>query len=298
MIFNGHPNYTIHEPTGHRNSFPGLLDDAGYKTVFFRSASKYFANENLVFKSMGFSEVIGREDFYDNPELRKYIYGWGLEDRILYREAVKYIEKRRDEKLFIAIFGTDTHPPNGQVHFKHLKYPVRSGFKKAVGKDSYKWLKAVDHMDYDIDAFIGNLEKKGLFDENTLLIVASDHSSPINNVTRRIPGHPRTNLARMPVIFLSKRPLPENGIDRKTLASEVDIAPSIFHLLGMKRPDGWWGYSLFDPDRRPLSVGLDKGFVSYRDSENDLLINVEKPADDHESDFLKLFYTVFTGGGR
>lgn len=290
-IFNGHPNYTIHEPTGHRNSFPAMLEKAGFKSVFIRSASKYFANENLVFRSMGFSRIIGREDFYDEESLRRYIYGWGLEDRILYREALKLLESGRDEKMFLAVFGTDTHPPHGQVHFRHLKYPARPGLREAVGKDAWQWIKAVDHMDHDIDGFIRDLKKKGLFDEETLVVVVADHSCPFNNVTSRIPGHPRTNLARIPVVFLSGQPLPQ--ADRGTLASEVDIASTIFHLAGMPASPGWWGDSLFDPDRRELATGLDKGFVSLRDSSGEKLINVDKPADEREKAFLDLFYTVY-----
>jgi len=290
VIFNGHPNFMIQEQTGHPGSFPKLLADNGFRSVFIRSASKYFANENLVFRNMGFGTIIGREDFFEDESLRKYIYGWGLEDRILYRKALEYIEQHRDEKLFVTVFGTDTHPPYGQMHFKHLKYPPRPELRGSVPPDTYEWLRAVDAMDHDIDQFIRDLDAKGLFDERTLIVVMADHSCPVNNVTAKIPGHPRTNLARIPVVFLSRQPLPE--ADFATLGSQVDIAPTIFHLAGLNGSEGWWGDSLFNPDRRSWSIGFDKGFVSISDNGKEVLMNVDKPSDDSQRSFLDLFYSV------
>ena len=111
VTFDSHPNYNIQEPTGHMNSLPKILKKHGFEPVFIRSASKFFANENLVFQNMGFSDIIGREDFFEDEKLKKYIYGWGLEDRILYEQTVEYIKENRNKKLFISLLGTDTHPP-------------------------------------------------------------------------------------------------------------------------------------------------------------------------------------------
>lgn len=290
VTFNGHPNYMVQEQTGHSNSFPKLLERHGYKSVFIRSASKFFANENRVFRNMGFSTIIGREDFYDDTALRKYIYGWGLEDRILYREVADYLDEHRDEKLFVALLGTDTHPPNGQGHYRHLTYPPRSELKRKVHKDSFEWLKAVDRLDHDVAGFIDDLRARGLLDEETLVIVSSDHSCAVNNVTGRIPGHPRNNLGRIPLVFLSGQTLPDTP--RDVLASQIDIAPSIFHLMGLPAESGWWGRSLFDPGREPSRIGYDKGFVTITSGKRARNINLSKPDSDEDKQFLNLFHSV------
>jgi phosphoglycerol transferase MdoB-like AlkP superfamily enzyme len=291
VIFNSHPNYKIQEPTGQRNSFPKLLEKNGYKPVFIRSASKYFANQNLVFKNMGFSEIIGREDFYEDKNLRKYIYGWGLEDRILYKKVVEYLDENRDKKIFTTVFGTDTHPPYGQKHYKHLSYPSRPELKKYFNNNSYEWIRAVDNMDFDINNFLKELEMKDLFDEKTLIIISADHSCPLNNVSRKIPGHPKNNLARIPLIFLSKQTLPE--MNKDILASQVDIAPTIFHLLGLKKNFGWWGESLFSKKRYPYAVGYEKGFVRINSADYEKLINTDNPKNKSEEEFADMFNTIF-----
>ena len=292
VIFNSHPNYNIQEPTGHRNSLPKVLKNHGYKPVFIRSASKFFANENLVFLNMGFSEIIGREDFFEDENLKKYIYGWGLEDRILYEQVVEYIKKNRDKKLFVSILGTDTHPPAGQMKYLHLKYPEAP--KAGVIKDraAKLWLTSVDRMDFDIAGFIETLDKEGLFDDSTLIVISADHSCPLNNVTAKIPGHPRNNLAKIPLVFLTKQPLPET--DFSTMSDQTDIAPTIAHILGIEKPAGWWGQSLFDGKRKEKRLGFDKKFFYFSDKETTKTINTEKPADASEKAFLTLFETVFT----
>ncbi len=291
VTFGGHPNYMVQEQTGHANSFPKILERNGFRSVFIRSASKYFANENRVFRNMGFSKIIGREDFFDDPALRKYVYGWGLEDRILYRQAADYIEKHRNEKLFVALLGTDTHPPTGQVHYKYLKYPPRPDMQKKLGREIFEWLMSVDRLDFDVAGFVEDLDARGLFDEGTLIVVSADHSCAINNVTNKIPGYVRDNLGRLPLVFLSKQPLPE--APRDVLASQVDIAPTLFHLLGLPREPGWWGTSLFDPSRRPGAIGFDKGFVTVRDGRRTVRINTEKPESGRDRAFLDFFYTVY-----
>lgn len=296
VTMNSHPNYNIQNQTGYKNSLPKFLKRKGYNTVFIRSASKYFANENIVFKSMGFSKIIGREDFYENENLKKYIYGWGLEDRILYDQTIEYIESHKDENLFIAVFGTDTHPPHGQRHYKHLKYPERKNLKKNSNASIYRWLKAVDNMDYDLNRFIKRLDQKGLFDEQTLIVVSADHSCPLNNVSGKIPGHPKNNLARIPFIILSKQKLPE--VDKSTLASQIDIAPTIFNLLGYNKPYGWWGDSLFNRNRKPYSIGFEKGFLRFTEQNNNYLINTDKPENKFEKEFIDFFDTVLVDEKR
>ena len=292
VTFDSHPNYNIQEPTGHMNSLPKILKKHGYKPVFIRSASKFFANENLVFQNMGFSEIIGREDFFADENLKKYIYGWGLEDRILYEQVAEYLKKNRNEKLFVSILGTDTHPPAGQMKYLHLNYPQPPKIGNVKDRAAKLWLTSVDRMDLDIAAFIDTLDKDGLFDDSTLIVISADHSCPLNNVTAKIPGHPRNNLAKMPLIFLTKQPLPET--DFTTLANQTDIAPTILHILGIEKPAGWWGQSLFAEERKEKAIGFDKKFLYLSDKESMKTINTEKPADASEQAVIDLFNTVFT----
>ena len=177
------------------------------------------------------------------------------------------------------------------MKYRYLDYPPPPVLNGISDKTAKFWLTSVDRMDFDIAGFIEKLEKEGLFDESMLIVVSADHSCPLNNVTAKIPGHPRNNLAKLPLIFLSKKPLPE--ADFSTLADQTDIAPTIAHILGIEKPSGWWGQSLFVKERKEKSIGFDKKFLYFSNREETKTINTEKPADASEEAFLNLFETVF-----
>ena len=96
----------------------------------------------------------------------------------------------------------------------------------------------------------------------------------------------------MPLIFLTKQPLPET--DFAAMANQTDIAPTILHLLGIEKPAGWWGKSLFAEERKEKSIGFDKKFLYFSDEKSTKTINTEKPANASEEAILNLFNTVFT----
>jgi hypothetical protein len=292
VLYSSHPNYNIQTVTGDRNSVLKRTRDAGYHNVFIRSASKFFANENLVFKRWGFDRIIAREDFFEDEDLKPYIYGWGLEDRILYDQVVDFVDRHRDQRLFLGILGTDTHPPHGQREYRHLKYPrLPPGFHQAFRKAA-QFMKAVHHADHDLEYLVERLKAKGLFTDETLLVVTADHACPPSGVTRDIPNHPRHTMGRAPLVFLTPQPLPEARWDR--LSSQLDFAPTLFHLMGLPIPKGWWGRSLFDDAPGGLFVGFHQGRVHVeREGADPLILQVGKPEPAGAEGFLDLFSTVF-----
>jgi len=290
VTFSSHPNYQIQPFTGFRNSAVDRLKKAGYQTVFVRSASKFFANENITFKRWGFDTIIAREDFHEREELKKYIYGWGLEDRILYEQLVSLLDKHRDQKLFVSVLGTDTHPLHGKKEYRYLSYPrLPIGFLAVYGYARH-FMKAVYRTDYDLEQFIKQLKNKGLFTDDTLVVLTADHSCQPNKVTRRIPGHPRHTFGRIPLVLLTKQQLP--SIRHDILASQVDIFPTLFHLLGLPIPEGWWGESLFSKNKTDSFVGFNKNLVQYEIEELDLLLNMKSPKNRIDREFKELFSTV------
>lgn len=291
VLFDSHPNFDLPRVTGYKNSFVKLLRKQGFRTVFLRSASRYYADENVVLKSFGYDDIIAREDFYDRPETRKYVYGWGLEDRLLYDELVKILERNGDRKLFITVLGTDTHPPHGQEHYRNLQYPpLPPEFRQRYGSDPTRFLKSIYYFDFDLKNLVDTLKQKGLFSADTLFIVTADHSCPFNNIVQALPGYPRTSVERIPLIFLSAQKLPATNFGQRS--SQVDFAPTLFHLLGLPIPAGWWGQSLFLPERSNPAVGYDAGMFFYERTGQRSVYNFGDPDQAEPKDLFELFNTV------
>jgi phosphoglycerol transferase MdoB-like AlkP superfamily enzyme len=285
-----HPNYDIQKLTGYQNYLTKLVKAHGYKTLFMRSASRFFADENIVFKKWGFDRIVAREEFYEREDLRKYIYGWGLEDRVLYDEVVAELARRRDEKVFVTVLGTDMHPLHGQKHFKHLSYPPLPGDFKVFGMAQH-FMKAVHHVDYDLLRFIDRLTEERLLGDDAALVIAADHSCPPNAVTMRIPGHTREPLGKIPFVVWTARDLGPIETDR--LASQIDVAPTIAHLMGLPIPAGWWGESLFAESKRNPAIGYDKGMMRLTMSDGERRLYNLKRRGAVPAEIADIFSTVF-----
>ncbi|MBN2359827.1 MAG: LTA synthase family protein [Deltaproteobacteria bacterium] len=291
VLFTSHPNFELPRATGYRNSFVRMLRDRGYHTVFLRSASRYYADENIVLKNFGYDEIVAREDFYDRPEMRKYVYGWGLEDRLLYQELIAMLERSGDRKLFVTVLGTDTHPPHGQEHYRHLQYPpLPPEFRMRYGPEVARFLKAVYYFDYDLRNMVETIERRGLLRDDTLLIISADHSCPFNHIVQALPGYPRTSVERVPLIFLTPQSLPPTDFGQRS--SQLDFAPTLFHLLGLPIPAGWWGESLFYPGRRDPVIGFDAGMFFYDLDGKRTVHDFSDPDRAEPRDLFELFNTL------
>ena len=290
-IFASHPNYNIQKPTGDKNSFQKVLKQAGYKNLFIRSASKFYADENIVFKKWGYDHIESREDFFKRPELQKYIYGWGLEDRILYDETVKRLKRYKDDKVFVTLLGVDTHPLHGQIDFKYLTYPkLPVGFRKRF-KMASRFMQAVHHTDFDLGRFVEMLKKEDLYNKETLIIISGDHSCPPNAVTRHIPGHTKRSLGNLTLSLLTPQRLPKVDLSRPS--SQLDIAPTLLHMMNLDVPKGYWGQSLFAKNRNNPTVGYHKDIVQLEYTDTRVFFNMKKRESDQEKQFFRLFSTVF-----
>jgi phosphoglycerol transferase MdoB-like AlkP superfamily enzyme len=290
VSYSSHPNYNIQKLTGDRNSLMKILRKNGFENHFIRSASKFFANENIVFKKWGFDRIQAREDFFRRPDLKKYIYGWGLEDRILYDEIVDFLDKNRNKKIFISALGTDTHPLHGQRHFKHLEYPALPlDFNKTFGR-ARNFMKAVHHTDHDLKRFIERLKDKGLYTRETLVVITTDHSCPPNVVTRAISGSTRQSLGKIPFILLTPQELP--GFNNDTLTSQLDLAPTLLHLMNIPVPRGYWGDSLFHQGKRNPAVGFHRNIVTIDSGNKKTYVNLKRMKTPTDKSFYELFSTI------
>lgn len=285
--FNSHPNtslFNARSPEFFRNSFVNILKQNGYDTIFLRSASKYYANENVYFKNVGFKNIIAREDF--EKIAPKYIDGWGISDRIMYQRLVDILKAKKDEKLFITVLGTDTHPLDGRKNYQDLQYPPVKGDFDKFGKAS-KYLQAIAKHDYDMGETIKKIKEMGLLTDDTLIILTADHACPLNDVVESIDGYPKTSLARIPLVFITGQKLPD--VDKKKPYSQLDLAPTILHLLNLKVPEGYWGDSIFANNRKENYIGYDRDVLYFenRGKKYQISLHSENEEDKKTMDFFK-----------
>jgi phosphoglycerol transferase MdoB-like AlkP superfamily enzyme len=243
-------------------------------------------------KEEGFDIVVAKEDFAKAGLDTKYMQGWGVFDRFLYTKAIDQLEAHRDEKVFMTILGCDTHTPSGRLDYEDLKYPPLPNFiNNAKPYELKRWLQSIFYHNYDIANFMSELEKRGLWDDETLVIITADHSPPINFALRQLAGYPNSNLARIPLVLLTPQLLPTLHAD--LFATQLDLAPTLAHLLGVPAPPGWWGRSIFAPEREDGYVGVDNRQLIWRRGETTQHVDLDAPADTRSKEMVDLYNTLW-----
>lgn len=240
------------------------LREQGYETIHIRGSSRYFAFESVVFKDWGFSEFLSKETFMNDYD-PQYIGQWGLVDRFVFDETIHVLKRSAEPKQFVHVLTVDTHLPHGRDSYGELTYPTQpeTGIARGEGR---RLLESVSKLDYDLSYFVARLKEEGLWNDDLLLILTADHCCPRSVDLDSIPNYPLDPLCRIPLLFLSSRKLPEP--DRERLGSQVDFAPTLFHLLNREAMPGWWGESLF-ADRPGRAIGMFSDVMRIQSPERD-----------------------------
>jgi Sulfatase len=295
VTYNSHPNVGGLLTSEYETSLIKYLNAQGFETYFLMSGPETFLGNNVVFKKMGFQHVIGSQTWLQDPRLATYIQDRGLMDQMLYNEALDYMDANRDKKIFIQIMNCDTHSPVPRTYYGDLSYPpLPASLQKITDRDARTLLATIFRHDYDVSQTLKKMRERNLFTEETLVIFTADHSFPHSAVLRNVPGFPDTFFSRLPLVFMSGQPLPDE--DLKQPLSQLDFAPSIVHLLGLPVPPGWWGESIFSPDQNSPTVskfGRNLNVIPLGGGPRKI-VSLDRPQDATEQALVTIFDSIYT----
>lgn len=213
------------------------LRQQGFATSFIYGGYGYFDNMNAYFGANGY-RVIDRTDF--PPESVAFENIWGVADESLFANAIREFDGlAKDGKPFFAhIMTTSNHRP--------YTYPDdRIDIPSPGGRDG-----AVKYTDYAIGRLIAEAREKPWF-ADTLFIITADHCASVAGKTK-LP----VAKYHIPLIFYAPDLL--NPGTHTRLASQIDIAPTVLHALGLAGQEGFSGHSLL----APATAGTERAFIS------------------------------------
>ena len=286
--FASHPNAALLLAGGTGNSFVHTLRQAGFTTTFIKGDARDYSPEYHVLHQLGFDAVFAKEEFAADAAVMPYIHGVGVADYFIYDKLTEHLQTHPG-KQFIALLGVDTHPGQRQF-YADLAYPSASSMlaDRHAGRDT---LQAVVWHDHDMQRLWQRLHDAGLWQDDVLLILTADHCRPLAADLEDVPDYPQDSLCRIPLVFLTPQPLPPMA---RAVASQVDLAPSLMHLLGLPRQPGWWGRSVFALDKRNPAVGIFARSLTLRptaQSRRD--IARDTPATQDDAALINLTNTLF-----
>lgn len=285
VIFSSHPHAELSYQNAYPLSLVKELKKNGFHTAFLRGAHEDYMDENILFHQAGFDEVRGRKFFSDLEPYKNYIDWWGLTDRKLFEYAVDYLAQRKNDKVFLTLLTVDTHVPLGRDDYLGQEYEeIDAPFYNVPTMP-----RAYARAGQDLARFLRLLKKKGLMDEQTLVIVTGDHPSYSNTPTNALFKPYQRVFDRIPFAVITPAPI-QKPLTQNQLASQLDIAPTVLDLLNLPQPKGFFGHSLFDADARRSVFDIKEDYAVVTTEEGKRIVALNS-ADAQDKEIIRLFTT-------
>jgi phosphoglycerol transferase MdoB-like AlkP superfamily enzyme len=211
------------------DSLASALSSRGYRTYFFYNGDLAWDNMLGFFREQGVDVLIGRDDF---DKRGFFDETWGVSDQELFERADKELGGA-PSPFFATILTLSNHTP--------FDLPRPLPFPEITDAGNHNdRMNGIRYADWSLGRFFETASREPWF-SRTLFILVADHGFSVPPVLTDI------NLLRfhVPLLFYAPELLGEAPRVRHTVASHVDVVPTVLGLLGDRAPHQCWGRDLF-----------------------------------------------------
>lgn len=220
------PGYAVVKRPDHKGlySIGHTFKSNGYRPIFLYGGRGFFDNMNSFFAGNEF-QVFDQGDFKKNEI--SFHNAWGVCDEDLFAKASQHIQEQdKNSPFLLFLLTTSNHRP---FTYPDGKIDIPSGTSRAG---------AVKYTDYAIGKFLEESQKQQ-WAKNTIFVIVADHSTE---------GRGRFDLEmrdfHIPLWIYSPHLLKPKTISK--LGSQIDLLPSLIHLLNLKDDSPFFGKSLLN----------------------------------------------------
>ncbi|KRM68346.1 sulfatase [Apilactobacillus ozensis DSM 23829 = JCM 17196] len=209
---------------------PAILDQKGYTTASFHGDVPSFWNRDNTYKSWGYQYFFDSDYYQEKPS---YSVGYGLKDKIFFKDSVKYIQQL-PQPFYAKLITLTNHYPY-ELDKPNVSFPATKTGDNTV--DPY--VQTAHYLDQAFGEFIKYLNKTGLM-KNSMIVLYGDHYGISNNHRaaiaqllhkKEITDYDLAQFQKVP--FMIHADDLKGGINH-TYGGEIDALPTILHLLGIK----------------------------------------------------------------
>ncbi|MEI2355918.1 LTA synthase family protein [Mesobacillus zeae] len=240
------------------NATPKILSEKGYYTASLHANNKSFWNRDIMYKTLGYKRFYSLPDYEVNEENS---VGWGMKDVDFFQQSVEHLKEM--PKPFYAKFITLTnHFPFDLDEEDRYIEPYTSNDKTVNN-----YFPTVRYTDEALKLFIQKLKDEGLYDDS-VIILYGDHYGISENHNRAMSEYLGTEVTPFVSAQLQRVPLivhipGQKGGTISTVSGQIDLKPTILHLLGIEtKNDLEFGTDLFAKDRPDFAVLRDGSFIT------------------------------------
>lgn len=220
------PGYAVVKRPEHKGLFSmgRTFANNGYDPLFLYGGNGFFDNMNSFFGGNHY-QVFDRDDY--KKEEVTFENAWGVCDEDMFKKADQIISERKSPNPFLLfMLTTSNHRP---FTYPEGKIDIPSGASRAG---------AVKYTDYAIGKFIEESQKKP-WAKNTIFVVVADHSTE-----GRGQFELEMNDFHIPLWIYAPEKLQPMVVSK--LGSQIDLLPTLIHLLGLKDSSPFFGQSFFN----------------------------------------------------
>lgn len=246
----GH-EYLMYQPEGahHFSGIAKLLSQRDFNHTYVYNGSFSWDNQEGFFKNQGMKHFIGRES-YINPRFSDET--WGVSDEDMFDRALQELARMPTDKPFYAVLQTlSNHTPYS------LPEPLPMEKILVDGQFSER-LTAMRYADYALGRFFDEAQKAPYYDQ-TLFVLLGDHGFSVNKQLTAVD----LLRFRVPMLLIGPGIVEHYGYRTDTVASQVDVLPTVMSLLGSPYQHQCWGRDVLN-----LPAG-DNGIAVIKPSGND-----------------------------
>ncbi|MGO3468947.1 MAG: LTA synthase family protein [Weissella hellenica] len=264
----GLPQGSLFATQGNNQTFqamPSILkQNGGYSSAVFHGNNASFWNRNNVYKNMGYQYFFDAS-YYDTSGDKAM--GYGLKDKLLFYDSVPYLEKMQQPFYAKYITVTNHFPYSLDAEDKDPNFVTTDTDSDVVNG----YFETNHYLDQSIGEFYNYLKKSGLYD-NSIIVLYGDHYGISNSENKELASvlgknpnewtdYDNAQLQRVP--FMINIPGWHGGGINHTYGGEIDVMPTLLHLLGVdSKKYVQLGQDLLSSKRSQVVAFRDKDFVT------------------------------------
>src|SRR5690625_113224 len=238
-------------------ALPAILGQSqDYTSAVFHGDVKTFWNRDEIYKQFAIDHFFD-DTYYDmSPE---QVIGYGLKDKPFFQESMPLLESL--QQPFYAHMMTLTH------HHPYLIDEEDATIAPAETGDRSvdRYFQTARYLDESLEQFFNDLKDAGLYDDSIIMIygdhygISDNHLRALSEIfDKEMDAYEYAKLQRVP--FLIRIPGVEGQGTLSEYAGQVDVMPTIMHLLGIDSRD----YVVFGTD---LFSEKHKNVIAFRNGD-------------------------------
>lgn len=208
---------------------PELLAEAGYRSVFFQSATNQFEQRHGLVSNLGFQDFFALEQL-DAEGMEQANY-FSVEDAVMLPKSLEWLSAEGTDQPFLATYLT------GTPHHDYRAPSSRYGIERFSESDELnRYLNSVRYVDQFIRELIEQYKNLGLLG-NTLFVFVGDHGEAFREHGRS--QHDNIMWQEgLHIPLLIYNPADPQGEVISNPITQLDLLPSLVHLLGYRLEGG------------------------------------------------------------